>query len=59
MIENASLYADIHIAHSLRDTIALAEMAGLGVCIELFHCWAEADLAELVNRATARSHSCR
>ena len=44
-IENASaLYADIHIAHTLRDTIALAEMADLGICIDLFHCWAEADL---------------
>ena len=44
-IENASsLYADIHIAHTLRDTIALAEMAELGICIDLFHCWAEADL---------------
>jgi sugar phosphate isomerase/epimerase len=51
-IENASsLYADIHIAHTLRDTITLAEMAGLGICIELFHCWAEADLAGLVDRA--------
>ena len=55
-IENASsLYADIHIAHTLRDTIALAEMAGLGICIDLFHCWAEADFAELVNRALPRT----
>ena len=44
-IENASaLYADIHIAHTLRDTITLAEMAGVGICIDLFHCWAEAGL---------------
>ena len=42
-IENASsLYADIHLAHTLRDTITLAEMSGLGICIDLFHCWAEA-----------------
>ncbi len=48
-IENASsLYADIHFAHTLRDTIALAEMAGIGLCIDLFHCWAEADVAGLV-----------
>ena len=51
----SSLYADIHIAHTLRDTIALAEMAGLGICIDLFHCWAEADFAELVNRALPRT----
>ena len=55
-IENASsLYADIHFAHSLRDTITLAELAGIGVCIDLFHCWAEADLAGLLNRALPRT----
>nr|WP_090277109.1 TIM barrel protein [Mycolicibacterium komanii]CRL71073.1 xylose isomerase-like enzyme [Mycolicibacterium komanii] len=55
-IENASsLYADIHIAHSLRDTITLAEATGLGICIDLFHCWAEADLAALVQRALSRT----
>ncbi len=52
MIENASaLYADLHIGHSLADTIRLAEMAGIGVCIELFHCWAEASLKDLFKRA--------
>ncbi|KUI32137.1 xylose isomerase [Mycobacterium sp. IS-1742] len=55
-IENASsLYADLHIAHSLRDTITLAEMAGVGICIDLFHCWAEADLPDLVDRALPRT----
>lgn len=55
-IENASsLYADIHIAHTLRDTITLAEMAGVGVCIELFHCWAEANLLGLVERVLPRT----
>ena len=55
-IENASaLYADIHFAHTLRDTITLAEMAGVGVCIDLFHCWAEADLSGLVERALPRT----
>lgn len=52
LIENASaLYADIHIAHTLGDTIRLAEEAGIGVCIELFHCWAEAGLADSLRRA--------
>lgn len=57
-IENASsLYADIHIAHSLRDTITLAEMTGLGICIDLFHCWAEADLPALLDRALPRTQA--
>jgi sugar phosphate isomerase/epimerase len=55
MIENASaLYVDLHIAHSLADTIRLAEMAEIGVCIELFHCWAEAGLEGLCRRALPR-----
>ena len=51
----SSLYADIHLAHTLRDTIALAEMAGLGICIDVFHCWAEADFEALVQRALPRT----
>lgn len=55
-IENASsLYADIHLAHTLRDTITLAEMNGLGICIELFHCWAEGDFEAMVRRALPRT----
>lgn len=55
LIENASaLYADLHIGHSLADTIRLAEMADIGVCIELFHCWAEAGLKDLFKRALPR-----
>ena len=55
-IENASsLYADIHIAHTLRDTVTLAEMSGLGVCIDVFHCWAEGDLDALLQRALPRT----
>jgi sugar phosphate isomerase/epimerase len=55
-IETASsLYADIHLAHSLRDAIALAEMAGVGICIDVFHCWAEADFDALVQRALPRT----
>jgi sugar phosphate isomerase/epimerase len=51
----SSLYADIHLAHTLRDTITLAEMAGLGICIDVFHCWAEADFEGLVQRALPRT----
>lgn len=51
----SSLYADIHLAHTLRDTITLAEMGGLGICIDVFHCWAEADFEALVQRALPRT----
>ena len=55
-IENASsLYADLHIAHTLRDTVTLAEMSGLDICIDLFHCWAEGDIDDLVQRALPRT----
>jgi sugar phosphate isomerase/epimerase len=55
MIENAlPLYADSHIAHSLRDTVTLAEMAGIGVCIDLFGCWTEAGLRASIERAMPR-----
>ncbi|WIM86699.1 TIM barrel protein [Candidatus Mycobacterium wuenschmannii] len=55
-IENASsLYADLHIAHTLRDTVALAEMSGLDLCIDLFHCWAEAGVDDLLRDALPRT----
>jgi sugar phosphate isomerase/epimerase len=44
-------YADIHLAHSLRDTLTLAETAGIGVCIDFFSCWTEAGLRESIRRA--------
>ncbi len=55
-IENASsLYADIHLTHTLRDTVTLAEMAGLDICIDVFHCWAEGDFEAMVQRALPRT----
>lgn len=52
LVENASPFnADIHIAHTLGDAITLAEIAGVGVCIDLHACWAEARLDELFERA--------
>jgi sugar phosphate isomerase/epimerase len=57
MIENAPpLYADSHIAHTLRDTVTLAEIADVGVCIEFFACWTEAGLRESIERAVPRCH---
>lgn len=55
MVENsAPLYADVHIAHTLLDTITLAESAGVGVCIDLFACWTEAGLRDTIERAMPR-----
>jgi sugar phosphate isomerase/epimerase len=56
-VENASiLYADNHIAHSLRDTITLAEMADIGICMDLYSCWTDAGLRESIERAMPRLH---
>ena len=52
MVENsAAAYADVHIAHTLRDAVTLAELSGVGVCIDLFACWTEAGLRESMVRA--------
>jgi sugar phosphate isomerase/epimerase len=52
MVETANLLnADIHIAHTLDDTIRLAEMARIGVCIDLGACWFEGGLADKFRRA--------
>ena len=52
MIENASpLNVDIHITHTLADTIQLAQLAGIGVCIDLQPCFGEANLPQLFRRA--------
>ncbi len=52
LVENASSFnADIHIAHTLPDTISLASAAGIGVCIDVHACWTEAGLSELIRRA--------
>lgn len=52
LVENASaLNVDIHIAHTLPDTVRLARIAGIGVCIDLHACWMEAALEENLARA--------
>ena len=52
LVENsAAAYADTHIAHTLRDAATLAELAGVGVCMDLFACWTEAGLRESIVRA--------
>ena len=57
MIENTPpLYAHLAITHSLRDTATLAEMSGIGVCMDLFSCWTEAGLRQSIERVMPRCH---
>ena len=57
LIEPApALYADLHLTHTLRDTVQLAEQAGIGVCIDIFSCWTEPALKETIQRAVKRCH---
>lgn len=52
MVETANLLnADIHIAHTLDDTIRAAEIAGIGVTIDLGSCWFEGGLKAKFARA--------
>jgi len=56
VIENTPpLYANMHLAHSLRDAVTLAEIAGIGVCIDVFSCWTEAGLRQTIERAIPRT----
>jgi sugar phosphate isomerase/epimerase len=57
MIESSPpVYAHSHIAHNLRDTLTLAQIANIGVCIDMFACWSEAGLKETIIRAIPRCH---
>jgi sugar phosphate isomerase/epimerase len=46
--------AHFHIAHTLRDTITLAEMSNIGICLDVFSCWTEAGLQQSIARAVPR-----
>jgi sugar phosphate isomerase/epimerase len=57
LVENIPpLRADLHIARSLHDTIKLADIAGIGVCIDVNGCWSEAGLDRLIEAAMPRCH---
>lgn len=52
LIENTpTLYADLNIALSLRDAVELAEIAGIGICLDVFSCWSEGGLKGTIERA--------
>jgi sugar phosphate isomerase/epimerase len=57
MLEPATAFhSDSHIVHTLRDTLTLAELAGLGVNVDIFACWTEAGLKATIERAASRIH---
>jgi sugar phosphate isomerase/epimerase len=45
------LYADVSIAHRLSDTVILARKARIGVTIDLFACWIDADIEAAIGEA--------
>ena len=45
------LFSDASIAHRLVDTVALARLAGIGVMVDLFACWVDADIASAIAAA--------
>lgn len=49
------LYADVSIAHRLADTVAIARRAGIGVMMDLFACWFDADIDEAIAAAAPLS----
>jgi sugar phosphate isomerase/epimerase len=51
-----ALFADLYFTHTLRDAVQLAEQAGVGVVIDVFSCWTEANLRESIARAIPRCH---
>jgi sugar phosphate isomerase/epimerase len=50
------LNTDLHLVHTLRDATLLAEMAGIGVNIDIFASWQEAGLKETIKRCMPICH---
>jgi sugar phosphate isomerase/epimerase len=46
-----ALYPDYAFAHTLPDTLHLAQAAGIGICIDVFSCWTDRRLKETIERA--------
>ena len=51
-----TLYPEFYFTHTLRDAVQLAEQADVGVVIDIFSCWTEAQLRESIERAMKRCH---
>jgi sugar phosphate isomerase/epimerase len=55
LAENTTMLdAGINIGNNLVDTLALAEQANIGLCIDVFACWTEATVYETFRRAIPR-----
>lgn len=51
------LYADVSFVHSFHDALRLGRLAGMGVCLDLFHVWTEGELrAELLEYPDSVAH---
>jgi sugar phosphate isomerase/epimerase len=48
------LFADISMLHTLADTAELAERSGVGICVDVQHCWTERNLRQAIERAGPR-----
>jgi sugar phosphate isomerase/epimerase len=46
------LFAHLGFVHTLRDTVDVARDPGLGVCLDVQHCWSERGLRETLRRAS-------
>jgi sugar phosphate isomerase/epimerase len=52
MIEPTNmLFANVGFLHTLRDTVEVAQRTGLGVCLDVQHCFTERDLRGSIRRA--------
>jgi sugar phosphate isomerase/epimerase len=49
------LRISLNLCHSLRDVVELAEMTGVGACIDLYGCFGEAHLDETIRRAAGNT----
>lgn len=49
-----SVYADLTLSHTLRDTLALAARCDVGLCLEFATIWSEPDLKRLIDAAMPR-----
>jgi sugar phosphate isomerase/epimerase len=49
-----TLYADMSMLHTLEDTVELSDRAGIGVCVDVQHCWTDRRLRESIRRADGK-----
>jgi sugar phosphate isomerase/epimerase len=50
----ASFMADVSILHTLGDVVEVSRRTGVGVCLDVFACWADSTFASALDAAAAR-----